>query len=129
MWIICSLVRASPTHLLKACFRSLTPSASGALHLAKYEYTLTLLGNPSGDMRHWQPPLSKESTTLKTSYKFTMRSLVRLCPPFWNESIRPAPGSQRFGTAFLAPCSLIGAPKMLTQIAARTLSLQQDHKS
>ena len=35
-------------------FQGAYPSLSGALHLAKYEYTVTQLGNPSGSMRHWQ---------------------------------------------------------------------------
>ncbi len=54
------------------------PSRSGALHLAKYEYTVTQLGNPSGSMRHWQTLLSRYKTALKTSHKSTVRGLVRL---------------------------------------------------
>ena len=35
------------------------------------------LGNPSGSIRHWQPLLSRYNTALKTSYKSTVRGLVR----------------------------------------------------
>ena len=44
---------------VKARSSALVPSGAAALHLAKYKYTVTPWGNPSGNMRHWQPLLSR----------------------------------------------------------------------
>jgi hypothetical protein len=60
------------------------PSGPGSLHFWKYECTVRHLGNPSGSMRHWQPLLSRYSTALKTSYKSTVRGLVRFRTPSSN---------------------------------------------
>ena len=61
----------------KARSKTLMPSWSGSLHLAKYECTVRHLGKSLGRNLHWQPVRSRYSTAQNTSYWSTARGLVR----------------------------------------------------
>ena len=57
--------------------KTLMPSWSGSLHLAKYECTVRHLGKSLGRNLHWQPVRSRYSTAQNTSCRSTAWGLVR----------------------------------------------------
>ena len=66
-----------PPDFFNARSKTLMPSWSGSLHLAKYECTVHHLGKSLGRNLHWQPVRSRYSTAQNTSYWSTVGGLVR----------------------------------------------------